>query len=54
MKTQPNDAQGEPDELREHYDLDYDKTKPNRFAERLIEETTLVASDPDKTPCPRN
>jgi hypothetical protein len=54
MKTQPDNVRGEPDELQEHYDFDYGKAKLNRFADRLIEETTLVTSDPDKMPCPPN
>ena len=54
MKTQPDNVQGEPDELQEHYDFDYGKAKPNRTADRLIEETTLVTSAPDKMPCPPN
>jgi hypothetical protein len=52
MKILPTSVQGEPDELQEHYDFDYDKAKLNRFADRLIEETTLVTTDPDKAPCP--
>lgn len=46
-KKQADDAKGEQNELREHYDFDYGKAKPNRFAERLSEETTLVVLDPD-------
>jgi hypothetical protein len=46
-KKQADDAKGEQNELREHYDFDYGKAKPNRFAERLSKETTLVVLDPD-------
>ena len=46
-KKQADDAKDEQNELREHYDFDYGKAKPNRFAERLSEETTLVVLDPD-------
>lgn len=35
------------DELREHYDFDYSKAKPNRFAERLNKEAIMVVLDPD-------
>lgn len=47
MKKQGISARAEPDELREHYDFDYGKARPNRFAERLSGETTLVVLDPD-------
>lgn len=35
------------DELRPHYDFDYAKSRPNRFADRLTEETVAVVLDPD-------
>jgi hypothetical protein len=50
----PHSKTTEPDELREHYDFDYAKAKPNRFAKRLREEMTLVVLDPDKESCPSN
>jgi hypothetical protein len=34
-------------ELLEHYDFDYSKAKPNRFAEELAEYNVLVSLDPD-------
>lgn len=37
----------EPAELREHYDFDYSKAKPNRFAARLTQEQLMVVIDPD-------
>ena len=46
-KKQAGDAEGEQDDLREHHNFDYGKAKPNRFAERLSRETTLVVLDPD-------
>jgi hypothetical protein len=46
-KKQADDAKSEPNELREHYDFDYGRAKPNRFAERLSKETMLVVLDPD-------
>ena len=35
------------DELTEHYDFDYSKAKPNRFAKRLAQEQVMVVLDPD-------
>jgi hypothetical protein len=35
------------DELRDHYDFDYSKAGPNRFATRFSEETVAVVLDPD-------
>lgn len=35
------------DELRHHYDFDYSKARPNRFAARFSEETVAVVLDPD-------
>ena len=37
----------ETDELAEHYDFDYGKAKPNRFAARLAQEQVMVVLDPD-------
>lgn len=36
-----------PDELREHYDFDYSKSRPNRFAARAAEGSVAVVLDPD-------
>jgi hypothetical protein len=35
------------DELRPHYDLDYTKSRPNRFAARFAEGAVAVVLDPD-------
>jgi len=35
------------DELRDHYDFDYSKAGPNRFATRFSKETVAVVLDPD-------
>jgi hypothetical protein len=35
------------DEMRPHYDFDYSKARPNRFAERFNEETVAVVLDAD-------
>jgi hypothetical protein len=35
------------DDLLAHYDFDYSKAKPNRFAEELAEYNLFVTLDPD-------
>lgn len=35
------------DELRPHYDFDYAKAKPNRFASRFKQDTVAVILEPD-------
>lgn len=35
------------DELRPHYDFDYSKSRPNRFASRFAEGAIAVVLDPD-------
>ena len=35
------------DEMRPHYDFDYSKARPNRFAQRFNEETVAVILDAD-------
>jgi hypothetical protein len=35
------------DEMRSHYDFDYSKSKPNRFASRFAEGSITVILDPD-------
>jgi hypothetical protein len=35
------------DEMRPHYDFDYGKSRPNRFASRLSKGTIAVVLDPD-------
>ena len=47
MKTQNDDAVREADELRKHYNFDYSRAKPNRFADRFSEEAIAVVLDPD-------
>jgi hypothetical protein len=37
----------EHDTLKAHYDFDYSKAKPNRFAPRLTQESLMVVLDPD-------
>lgn len=37
----------EQDELQVHYDFDYSKAKPNRFAARLTQDSVMVMLDPD-------
>ncbi len=48
MKTQKgNMINNEGDDLQTHYDFDYSKAKPNRFAERISQESVVVVLDPD-------
>ena len=35
------------DDLRPHYDFDYAKSRPNRFASRLTGGTVAIVLDPD-------
>ena len=35
------------DDLQDHYDLDYSKAKPNRFADRISQDSLMVVLDPD-------
>ena len=43
MKKQNDEA----DELREHYNFDYGKAKPDRFANRFSQESVAAVPDPD-------
>lgn len=47
MEEQNDKGTPEADELREHYNFDYSKAKPNRFAHQFNEESTIVVLDPD-------
>jgi hypothetical protein len=47
MKTQDDDQMQTVGELRAHYEFDYSKAKPNRFASQLSEESIAVVLDPD-------
>lgn len=35
------------DDLQEHYDFDYSKAKPNRFAAQLNSETVMIVLEPE-------
>ena len=37
----------EQDALKSHYEFDYSKAKPNRFAEKLTQDSLMVVLDPD-------
>ena len=37
----------EQDTLKSHYEFDYSKAKPNRFAARLTQDSLMVVLDPD-------
>ena len=47
MKARNDEVAPEADELRQHYNFDYSKAKPNRFADRFSQEATVVVLDPD-------
>ncbi|MFO7538272.1 MAG: hypothetical protein R6X32_09465 [Chloroflexota bacterium] len=47
MKTQQDKLAKENDELSDHYDFDYAKAKPNRFAQKLNQEAIIVVLEPD-------
>jgi hypothetical protein len=46
-KTQTNKKQKASDEMRREYKLDYNKSKPNRFAESASQGRAVVVLDPD-------
>lgn len=43
----PVDSASSSDEMRPHYDFDYSKSRPNRFASRASAGTIAVVLDPD-------
>lgn len=46
--TAPSRKVGAPaDELRSHYDFDYSKARPNRFASRFAQASVAVVLEPD-------
>ena len=46
--NKPNDETSRTeDELHDHYDLDFSKAKPNRFAEQLTDTAMIVEIEPD-------
>ena len=40
-------AKGGSSELHSHYDFDYSKSRPNRFADRAKQDVTVVVLEPD-------
>ena len=46
-KKREQHSTSDADELRDHYDFDFAKAKPNRFAERLSKEAIVIVLDPD-------
>jgi hypothetical protein len=46
-RVTPRRVKADSDEMRPHYDFDYSKARPNRFAERITQETVAVVLDPD-------
>lgn len=49
MIINPGDKpeENEQTDLQDHYEFDYKKAKPNRFAPRLSQDTVMVVLDPD-------
>jgi hypothetical protein len=47
MKKQNGESENEDDGLRDHYDFDYSRAKPNRFADKFSEDTVVIVLDPD-------
>ncbi len=47
MKKTTDKVLGEEDELREHYDFDYGRAKPNRFAAQIQQDSLMIVLDPD-------
>jgi hypothetical protein len=46
-KTQTSKSRKRSDELQPEYRFDYSKSKPNRFASRVSQQSTVVLLDPD-------
>ena len=46
-KSNDNTMTNEQDTLKSHYEFDYSKAKPNRFAARLSQDSLMVVLDPD-------
>ena len=47
VRSQPPAARDTGDDLRPHYDFDYSKSRPNRFATRFGEGAVAIVLDPD-------
>ena len=47
MRTPNDSVSNGNNELREHYDFDYSKAKPNRFADQLSNEAIMVVLEPE-------
>ncbi|MEW5988118.1 MAG: hypothetical protein AB1791_15915 [Chloroflexota bacterium] len=47
MKQTSQSIDLEEDELLGHYDFDYGKAKPNRFAHRIAGDSLMVVLEPD-------
>lgn len=47
MKTPDDKTLKDTNELREHYDFDYTRGKPNRFAKELGSEAIMVVLEPE-------
>ena len=47
MKKRNDKMASESGDMRDHYDFDYSKAKPNRFADQFGEDTVVVVLDAD-------
>lgn len=47
IKSGDNPEENEQPDLQDHYALDYEKAKPNRFAPHLSQDAVMVVLDPD-------
>lgn len=47
MNKQKGETMDAGEDMREHYEFDYGQAKPNRFAERIDQNSIMVVLDPD-------
>lgn len=54
MNKQEDKVETTEADLKTHYEFDYAKAKPNRFAARLAQEQVMVVLDPDMAAAAQN
>ena len=47
MTALTENASGETDAMRDEYQFDYSKAKPNRFADKIGQDRLMIVLDPD-------
>ena len=47
MSKQKDKTMDASEDMREHYEFDYRQAKPNRFAERIDQNSIMIVLDPD-------